>query len=170
MWRRKTGESAPESERELKMVCFQHWSWRKGVKRQEMRQLPEDGRSQETDPPEPPEGMQPWLHLDLTQWDPFQTSDLWNPKMINSFCFLFVLLFIYFILAAPCLSCGTWDLCCGMQDLFVETCGLLSCGMHEGSSSLTRDRTRAPCIGSTESYPLDHQGSPSFCFKPLGFW
>ena len=25
--------------------------------------------------------------------------------------------------------------------------------------SLTRDRTRAPCIGSVESHPLDHQGS-----------
>ena len=36
-----------------------------------------------------------------------------------------------------------------------------SCGMHTGSSSLTRDRTRAPCIGSAESHPLDPQGSPS---------
>ena len=32
--------------------------------------------------------------------------------------------------------------------------------MHEGSSSPTRDQTRAPCIGSTEFYPLDHQGVP----------
>ena len=39
-------------------------------------------------------------------------------------------------------------------------CGLLSCGMHVGSSSPIRDQTRVPCIGSTESYPLDHQGSP----------
>ena len=29
-----------------------------------------------------------------------------------------------------------------------------------GFSSLTRDRTQAPCTGSTESQPLDHQGSP----------
>ena len=29
--------------------------------------------------------------------------------------------------------------------------GLLSCGMHVGSSSLTRDRTQAPCTGSVES-------------------
>lgn len=28
-----------------------------------------------------------------------------------------------------------------------------------GSSSLTRDRTQAPCVGSMESYPLDCQGS-----------
>ena len=28
-------------------------------------------------------------------------------------------------------------------------------------SSLTRDRTRAPCTGGTESEPLDHQGGPS---------
>ena len=35
-----------------------------------------------------------------------------------------------------------------------------------GSSSLTRDRTQTPWIGSTESYILDHQGSPS----SLSFW
>ena len=28
------------------------------------------------------------------------------------------------------------------------------------SSSLTRDQTQAHCIGSAESQPLDHQGSP----------
>ena len=37
----------------------------------------------------------------------------------------------------------------------------LSCSMYVGSSSLTRDRTRVPCIGSAQSYPWDHQGSPS---------
>ena len=38
--------------------------------------------------------------------------------------------------------------------------------MHAGSSSPTRDRTQAPCIGSMESYPLDHQGSPPHpCFR-----
>ena len=59
-----------------------------------------------------------------------------------------------FILAAPGLSCSMWDLLCGMF-----SCGTwdLSCGMHVGSSSPTRDRTRAPCIGSVASYPLDHQ-------------
>ena len=40
----------------------------------------------------------------------------------------------------------------------------LSCSMHVGSSSLTRDRTQAPCIGSAKSYPLDHQRSPSNSF------
>ena len=29
-----------------------------------------------------------------------------------------------------------------------------------GSSSLTRDQTQTPCIGSLESQPLDHQESP----------
>ena len=33
-----------------------------------------------------------------------------------------------------------------------------------GSSSLTRDGTQAPCIGNTESWPLDHQGSPNSAF------
>ena len=45
-------------------------------------------------------------------------------------------------------ACGIFS--CGMQNL--------SCGMHAGSNSLTRDRTRAPCIGSTESYPLGTPG------------
>ena len=47
-----------------------------------------------------------------------------------------------------------------MWDLLAVACRLLSCGMHVGSSSPTRDRTRAPCTGRAESYPLDHQGSP----------
>ena len=46
---------------------------------------------------------------------------------------------------------------CGLPSYGMQT---LSCGMHVGSSSLTRDQTQAPCIGSAESYPLDHQGSP----------
>ena len=48
------------------------------------------------------------------------------------------------------------------------SCGMrtLSCSMHVGSSSLARDKTRAPCTGSVESHPLPHQGSPQFsCFK-----
>ena len=32
--------------------------------------------------------------------------------------------------------------------------------MHVGSSSLTGNLTQAPCLGSVESYPLHHQGSP----------
>ena len=35
---------------------------------------------------------------------------------------------------------------------------------HVGSSSLTRYRTWAPCIGSVESQPLDHVGSLSAMF------
>ena len=60
----------------------------------------------------------------------------------------FFLIFIY--LAVLGLSCGTRDLHCGVWDLLVEACGIfyLQCA---GSSSLTRDRTCAPCIGSTES-------------------
>ena len=54
-----------------------------------------------------------------------------------------------------------------MWDLLVTACGLLSrgmvtlsCGMHAGSSSRTGAQTWALCIGSVESYPLDHQGTP----------
>ena len=45
---------------------------------------------------------------------------------------------------------------CGIQDLFTVACQLLVV-----SSSLTRDWIWAPCIESSESQPLDHQGSPS---------
>ena len=49
-------------------------------------------------------------------------------------------------------------LSCSMQDLLVAVCGIYS---------LTRDRTQAPCIGSMESSPLDHQGSPlAMVLKP----
>ena len=58
------------------------------------------------------------------------------------------LLFIY--LVALGVSCGMWT---------------LSCSMHMGSSSLTRDQTWTPCIGSVESYPLHHQGSPGWLLK-----
>ena len=36
-------------------------------------------------------------------------------------------------------------------------------------SSLTRDRTRAPCSGSTDSQPQDHQGIPSSPFPRVYF-
>ena len=61
--------------------------------------------------------------------------------------YLFFKIFIYFYLFRLC-------------RVLVAACLLLSCIMYVGSSSPTRDQTQAPCIGSTESYPLDHQGSP----------
>ena len=45
--------------------------------------------------------------------------------------------------------------------LFGSIRDLSSSLQHVGSSSLTRDRTWAPCIGSPEFQPLDYQGSPS---------
>ena len=81
---------------------------------------------------------------------------------VKSFAHFYLFIYLLF-LAAPGLSCGTQDLRCGMRTI--------SCGMHVGSSSPTRDRTQAPCIGSVESYPQDHQGSPLPIFKLgcLGF-
>ena len=63
----------------------------------------------------------------------------------NIFIYLFIWLHRVLVVAGGLLGCGTWT---------------LSCGMRVGSSSLTRDRTRAPCVGSAEFYPLHHQGSP----------
>ena len=65
---------------------------------------------------------------------------------------------ILFIVACGNFLAARGLLSCGMRTL--------SCGMHAGSSSLTRDPTQAPCIGSEESYPLDHQGSPSCHSSP----
>ena len=59
------------------------------------------------------------------------------------FLFLFLKVFIYSL---------------RLHQVLVVACGL-SYGTHVGSSSPTTDRTWAPCIGSVESYPLDHQGS-----------
>ena len=53
-------------------------------------------------------------------------------------------------------SCCFLDLPCFMQDLYLGHGK--SCLPHAGSSSLTRDPTQAPCYGSMESWPLDHQG------------
>ena len=55
------------------------------------------------------------------------------PLNFNILFYLHLFIFFYFLAAL----CGMWDL-----------------------SLLTRDGTRIPCIGSAESQPLDHQGSP----------
>ena len=76
-------------------------------------------------------------------------------------CVLSLFIFLIFIyLASSSLSCGKLDLCCGTR-----ACGIFSCSMHVGSSSLTRDPTQTPCIGSMDSQPMDHQGSPCIIFR-----
>ena len=59
-----------------------------------------------------------------------------NPIGGNPVEFFFFNIYLFIYLVALGLSCGMWT---------------LSCGMHVGSSSLTKDRTRAPCLGSAES-------------------
>ena len=68
------------------------------------------------------------------------------PSSPESPPFFFLLIYIYFILFIWLLQ--------------VAAGRLLGCSIYMGSSSLTRDRTQVPCIGSAESYPLCHQGSP----------
>ena len=48
-----------------------------------------------------------------------------------------------------------------LDSSIVVACKLLVAA-RVGSSSLTRDQTQAPCIGSVESYALCHRGSPCF--------
>ena len=69
--------------------------------------------------------------------------------------FFFLIYLLTWLLRALAETHGIFDLHCGTHDLWL---------WHMGSSSLTRDQTQAPCTGSPESQPLDHQGSP----RPLG--
>ena len=69
-------------------------------------------------------------------------------------CFSFVLNICYFYLLNSLHGVlvgehGIFDLCCTKRTLSRR---------HVDFSSQTRDRTQAPCIGSSESLPLDHQG------------
>ena len=60
------------------------------------------------------------------------------------------------------------------QGIFNYGMRTLSCSMRTlsygivGSSSLTKDQTWAPCIGSVASQPLDHQESPYLFLPNLG--
>ena len=54
---------------------------------------------------------------------------------MNAFLYYLLTYFLFLNLAVLALSCSTWDLY----------------SQHVGSSSLTRDRTQAPCTGSSES-------------------
>ena len=65
-----------------------------------------------------------WVTCDLYQ----VVRSLWLTPSVSSF---------FFFLVVPGLSCGMWALWSSLQ--------------HVGSSSLTRDRTWAICIGSMES-------------------
>ena len=87
----------------------------------------------------------------------------WTTRGVpRDYYFLNKYLFIY--LAAH----ETFHLHCGMRNLSLR---------HVGSSALTRDQTKVPCIGSLKSMPLHHQGSPlreyfkinfSFSFSFIG--
>ena len=63
--------------------------------------------------------------------------------------------FIHIFMAVRGLSCSTRDL---QSPLW-----------HVGSSSLIRNESQAPCIGSMESYPLDYQGGPCGCFQTFQY-
>ena len=77
-----------------------------------------------------------------------------QPSRILSFL-IFIYLFIWLCQVSVAahriyFSCSMWS-----PQLWHTGCQL----WHVGSSSLTRDGTRAPCIGSVKSQLLDHQGS-----------
>ena len=63
------------------------------------------------------------------------------------FIYLFIFIWLHQVLVE---ARGIFVEACGIFFL-VAACGLLSCGTHVGSSSPTRNQTRAPCTGSQES-------------------
>ena len=69
-------------------------------------------------------------------------SDL-NLIWVPFFLILFIWLCWVLVAAHRIFSCSMWTLSCSIW-----------------SSSLTRDQTQPPCIGTTESQPLDQEGSP----------
>ena len=75
----------------------------------------------------------PNLSQRLEMYEGYSCSRFSSKPDIVSLFFFFFFLIIY--LVSLDLSCGKWDL----------------------ASYLTRDWTRAPCIGSSESWTLDHQ-------------
>ena len=105
----------------------------------------------------------------ISGWTGIWTQDVLFPSTYSFFS-PNIYLFIYlaalgFSCSMQDLRCCVWDLTCGVRDLWLRPVGVFTCSMWTLScsmwDSLTRDRTRAPCIGSAESQPLDHQGSPS---------
>ena len=62
-----------------------------------------------------------------------------------------ILLILFFFLASPGISCVTQDLSLRHANSLLQPVG---------SSSLIRDRSQAPCVGSVKSQPLGHQGCP----------
>jgi len=82
----------------------------------------------------------------------------------------YLLIWPHWVLVAECrtISCGLWTLSCDIWDggAWWATVHGSQRVRHDWATSLslslslTRDGTWAPCIGSLESWPLDHQGSP----------
>ena len=76
-------------------------------------------------------------------------------SFLNIYLFNYSLVFSFRQLVVLGLSFQLW-----YMGSLVVACELLFELQHVDSSSLIRDQTQAPCIESTESQPLDHQGSP----------
>ena len=79
-------------------------------------------------------------------FSPLFCRDYGNSWIYSFHFVLSFLKYLFIYLAEQGLSCGIFDLCCGMQDLLVAACKLLFAAV--GSSSLTRDWTGPPCMGS----------------------
>ena len=102
--------------------------------------------------------LSPYL-LYFSPWN----NTAWHTKYFLVYLFIGCLFFnIYLCIWLQRVSVaahGTFNLCCSMKDLFfkVSACKIFSCGIQTLSCSkwdltcLTRDQTRAPCIGSMES-------------------
>ena len=80
-----------------------------------------------------------------------------------------IFIYLFWLCQVLVVACGifaaAWGIFSGSMRTLSCCIQTLSRGIHIGSSSPTRNRTWAPCIGSVESYPLDYQGSPHHDFR-----
>ena len=95
-----------------------------------------------------------FLCVDFVAWNFTDWFIDFNEFFVNSLWFSIYSIFFFFFF----LNFGYTRSSFQFTGSLVSACRLLNCGMRGGSSSLTRDWTGAPCIGSPESYLLDLPG------------
>ena len=133
--------------------------------------------------------MPVWTLIErLDQEGSLEIGSRWDQKWVGavfSFCCDFFFLFLTYerlLYASHCAGCFSYPkvsvilfyiyLLIWLCQVLVVACRIFFSfpprrifSSSIGSSSLTRDQTPAPCIGMAESWPLNHQGSPT----PAGF-
>ena len=95
------------------------------------------------------------IHLWVSgSWQLGGEWSFWNWLLFAPLCFYLFIYLFYFVIIIFNIYLFIWLRWVSVTARRIFSCGMrdLSCGTHVRSSCLTRDGTRAPCIGSTESY------------------